>query len=125
MNNETIVALGWLVGQLVVTAVAVKISQPSNMTYILAAKIYFEKEIGNFVIGIAGLCLLLFIFPDFWDSNINKMDLKIKSTHTWKDWIQIYQRVTAAIIGGFIQIILIAFVKKGQKAVDKQAERIG
>lgn len=125
MNNETIVALGWLTGQFVVTAVAVKISQKENMTYQQAARVYFQKEIGNFVIGIAGLCLLLFIFPDFWDANINKMDLKIQSTKTWKEWIMIYQRVTAACVGGFIQIILIVVYKKGEKAVEKLSDKIG
>lgn len=127
LNNEAIVAIGWLVGQATATAIAVIFLQQrlnndptkGEIGYWKAAGIYFKRETGNLVLGALGLFVLLFIMPDFWDSNINKMDLRIKSTLTWKERIQLYQRVSAFIFGALIQLILILGLKKGQKAVEK------
>lgn len=126
LNNQGVVAMGWLVGQFVITAVALYFHQKKlNISYWKAAPLYFEQETGSFVIGIAGLTLMLFLAPDFFDSNINIMDLRNKPTKTWKEWAQAYQRWSAAGIGGFIQLILIAFVEKGKKAIQKKADEMG
>ena len=125
MNNIVVVGLGWFVGQFVITAVALYFHQKSlNISYWKAAPIYFEKEMGSFVIGIAGLTLMLFLAPEFFNSDINVMDLRNKPTKTWKEWAQAYQRASSAGIGAFIQLILIAFVEKGKKAIEREAAKI-
>jgi hypothetical protein len=133
LNNETIVALGWAIGQFVTTAIAVLFLQqrinkgvPDEkfVGYFKAAGIYFNREMGNLVIGFAGLLVMLFIFPDYWDADINRMDLKIKSTLTWKERTMVAQRTTTFIIGALVQLILILGFKKGQKAVEKYADKI-
>lgn len=126
MTNEALCALGWAVGQFVTITVALYFHQQNlKVSYFKAAPLYFEKEFGGFMIGIAGLCLMLFIMPDFLDSNINKMDLKLKPVLTWKERIQVYQRVTFAGIGIFLQTIIILGVGKGKKAIEKAYDKIG
>jgi hypothetical protein len=122
MNNITIIILGWLVGQLGYTAVSIHILQRDkpNINYWQAAGAYFKKELSNFVMAFTALLILLFIFPDFWgDADINRMDLKIKSTKTWKEWIMIYQRVTAVVVGGLSQHLLYIAFKRGKKEIQK------
>jgi len=121
MNNTTIIILGWIVGQLGYAAVSIQVLQKNlqNINYIQAAGAYFKKEVSNFVIAFCALLILLFIFPDFWDADINKMDLKIKSTKTWKEWIMIYQRVTAVVVGGLSQHLLYIAFKRGKKEIQK------
>jgi hypothetical protein len=121
MNNLTILALGWLVGQIGYAAVSIHILQRDklNIGYWQAAGAYFKKEFSNFVMAFAALLIILFIFPDFWDADINRMDLKIKSTKTWKEWIMIYQRVTAVVIGGLSQHLLYIAFKRGKKEIDR------
>lgn len=126
MSNQAIVAVGWLVGQFITLSVALYFHQRKlDTSYWKAAPLYFEKEIGGFIIGVAGLCLMLFIAPEFWDSNTNVMDLRIKSTLTWKERIQAYQRFSSAAFGVFIQLILILGVGKGKKAIEKQFDKLG
>lgn len=129
LNNETIVALGWVIGQLTVTAIAVMILQKklnnstppggTEIKYFNAAGIYFTKETGNIVIGICGLLVMLFIFPDYWDADINRMDLRLKPVKTWKERTMIAQRTTSLLVGGLIQLILILGFRKGARAVEK------
>jgi hypothetical protein len=129
LSNEVVVGLGWFIGQLITTTVALMVlqqrlnnnPQKGEIGFWKACGIYYEKETGNIVLGIAGLFALLFVMPDFWDSDINRMDLKIKSTLTWKERIQYYQRGSALAFGALIQLILILGLKKGQKAVEKAA----
>lgn len=121
MNNLTILILGWIVGQFGYAAVSIHLLQRDkpNINYWQAAGAYFKKEISNFVMAFAGLLILLFIFPDFWDADINRMDLKIKSTKTWKEWIMIYQRCTAVILGGLSQHLLFVAFKRGKKEIER------
>jgi hypothetical protein len=125
MSNLQIIIVGWLVGQFGYAAVSIHVLQrhKPNINYWEAAGAYFRKEFSNFVMAFAGLLILIFIFPDFWDADINKMDLKIKSTKTWKEWIMIYQRVTTVVIGGLSQHLLYIAFKRGKKEIEKLDEQ--
>lgn len=122
MSNTTIIILGWIVGQLGYTAVSIHVLQRDkpNINYWQAAGAYFKKEISSFVMAFCALLILLFIFPDFWgDADINRADLKIKSTLTWKERIIVYQRCTAVILGALSQHLLYIGFKRGKKEIEK------
>lgn len=133
MRNEYIVALAWVTAQLTVTSIAVALTQESvnknleegkKISYWRAYAIYLNKETGQKVIAFCGLLSMLFLFPDFWNADINVMDLRLKPVKTWKENIMIYQRVTAYLVGGLIDLILILAFKKGAKAVERFADKI-
>lgn len=120
MSNLQIIMVGWLVGQIGYAAVSIHILQRDkpNINYWQAAGAYFTKEFSSFVMAFACLLILLFIFPDFWgDADINRADLKIKSTLTWKERIMLYQRCTAVVLGGLSQHLLYIAFKRGKKEI--------
>ncbi len=121
MSNIQIIIVGWLVGQFGYAAVSVYNLQKDkpNINYLQAAGAYFSKEIGSFIMAFAGLAILIFIFPDFWDSDINRMDLRLKPVLTWKERIIVYQRCTAVVLGGLSQHLLYIIYKRGKKEIAK------
>jgi hypothetical protein len=127
MKQELAIIIGWAVGQFAVLAILIYVSQKKldNMGYFQAAKIYLTKEFGNVVIGLAGLFVMLFIFPDFFDINIKRADLYNKPALSWKEKIIWYQRTLIVVVGGLIQLILTTAFNKGAKAVQAVSDKIG
>lgn len=121
MNNIQIIVLGWIVGQIGYAACSIYNMQKDkeNVNYLEAAKAYFAKEVGSFVMAFSGLLILLFIFPDFWDTDLNRMDYKLKPVKTWKEWIMIYQRCTAVVLGGLSQHLIYLIFRRGKKEIQK------
>jgi hypothetical protein len=125
MSNYIIIALGWIVGQTAYGSVSAYIIQKDldGINYWKAAKIYFTKEFGMFMIALAALFVLLFIFPDYFDGTIKRSDLLSKEVLTLKEKIIFYQRTAAVIVGGLCQHLLYVAFKKGKKAIHDYAEK--
>ena len=119
MSNLQIIIVGWLVGQFGYAAVSIYNLQKDkpNINYPQAAVAYFSKEVGSFVMAFAGLMILVFVFPDFWDTDINRMDLKLKPVLTWKERIFVYQRCTAVVLGGLSQHLIYPLYRRGKKEI--------
>jgi len=125
MSNLQIIILGWIVGQFGYAAASIYNLQKDKPTinYVQAAGAYFSKEVGSFVMAFAGLMVLIFIFPYFLDTDINRMDLKVKSTLTWKERIMVYQRCTSVVLGGLSQHLIYIAFKRGKKEIEKLEEK--
>lgn len=125
MSNYIIIAFGWIVGQIAYGSVSAYIIQKDipSITYWKAAKIYFTKEVGMFVMALAALLLALFIFPDFFDPSVSRADLKNKTALTLVERFILYLRVSSVIVGALSQHILYVLFKKGKKAIHDYAEK--
>lgn len=125
MSNYIIIAFGWIVGQIAYGSVSAYIIQKdlSGINYWKAAKIYFTKEVGMFVMALAALLLALFIFPDFFDPTVSRADLKNKAALTIVERFILYLRVSSVIVGALSQHILYVLFKKGKKAIHDYAEK--
>lgn len=125
MNNYVMLAVAWIIGQLVYASVSVYILQKnlSTIGYWEAVRAYFKSEFGNYVIAFSGLLLLMFIMPDFLDPSIKRADLLNKEVLTFKEKLVIYQRSFAVGISAFIQHLLYVGFKKGKKAIHDYAAK--
>jgi hypothetical protein len=119
-NHYFIIAGGWFVGQLGYASVSVYILQKDKkINYWKALGIYFNSEVGSFVMAFSALLVLLFIAPDFFNIEITKADLANKAVLTWKEKLIIYQRSAAVGIGAFCQHLIYVAFKKGKKNIEQ------
>jgi hypothetical protein len=125
MNNYIIIILGWIVGQIAYASVSVYILQKNlpSIGYLQALREYGKKEFGSFIMALSALLVLLFIFPDYFDSTIKRSDLLSKETLTIKEKLIVYQRTGAVIVGGLCQHLLYVSFKKGKKAIQDYAAK--
>lgn len=125
MNNYLILFVAFLLGQIGYASVSIYIIQRNlpGITYWEAVTQYFKKEVGSFVMAAAGWAIVMFIFPDFFDTSVSRADLLNKDTLTLKERMVLYLRASATGLGMFIQHILYVAFKKGKKAIHDYADK--
>lgn len=127
MNNYYFLSIiGFIAAQAFMASLMVYLYQKEkDIKYGSALKIYFDAEIGWFVIALCGLFVVLFILPDIINLDIKKEDLKNKVVISWKEKAQLYFRLTVVFVGAFVQYIGFKFRKTGKAAIDKAVDGVG
>lgn len=126
MNNHYfIVLLAFLLAQLLITSICVyDYQKEKNIRYWQALWAYLQAEVGYFVVGLMGICCVLFILSDFIDLSVTKEELRSITDRSWKQNLQLYFKTGAFVISSFIQYIAFTYRKKGKVAIDKMADKI-
>lgn len=115
-----ILILAWLIGQFGYAAVSVYVLQKGKkINYWKAWALYFSAEIGSFVMAFSALLIILFIAPDFINTEVTRKDLINKDILTWKERFILYQRTSAVGISAFSQHLLYLIFKKGKKKIEE------
>lgn len=96
-----------------------------NIDFPKAFTVFFHKEFGGFVVALAFTLALLFVLPDFINVNITRADLLQKDKLTKFEEAQKWFRTIMTVIGVFAQWIPFVLFKKGKKALEDYANKIG
>lgn len=122
MSNYLILFIAFLIGQFIYTAVTVyNIQKDKSVGYWQAFKAYVYKELGGYVVALAGLAGLMFIISDFIDPSFKHSDADVS---TWAGRVQAYFRTSALAFGMFAQHIVFLAFKKGKRAIEKAEEKM-
>lgn len=116
--------LAWLIGQFGYASVSVYVLQKGKkVNYWKAWSLYFSAEVGSFVMAFSALLIILFIAPDFINTEVTRADLLNKESLTWKEKFILYQRTSAVGVSAFSQHLLYLVFKKGKKKIEQYEEQ--
>ena len=122
MNNYITLPLGFSLGQLFTTVIAVYILQYKKpVEYNAAFKAYVKSEQAGYVVAFVALLVIMFILPDYVDPV--KGQLK-EDEWKWKIRIMKNFRFFTIIAGMFAPLISLVLFKKGIKAIQRENAKI-
>lgn len=122
MNNYVIMVIAFFIGQNLYTAITVyNLQKNKSVGYWDALKAYVKKEIGGYIVALAGLAGLMFIISDFIDPSFKHQDSDVS---TWAGKVQAYFRTSMLAFGVFAQHLIFVAFKKGKKAIEKVEDKI-
>lgn len=125
LNNYLTIIIAFFLGQFAYTTATVYLLQKNKpISYGQAFKAYITKEIGWFIVALAGVSCILFISSDYIDLSIKRSDLLNKEVLTLKEKIIVYFRTISLCVGAFVQHLLFLWLKKGKTAVHELNEKI-
>lgn len=120
----SMLVVAWLIGQFGYAAVSVyTLQKGKKVNYWKAWQLYFSAEVGSFVMAFSALLIIIFIAPDFINTDVTRADLLNKETLTWKERLVLYQRSSAVGLSAFSQHLLYLVFKKGKKKIEEYEEQ--
>lgn len=116
-----------IIGQVFVAAISAWIFQRNNekIDYPTALKIYFNKEMGTFVVIISFTIIVMFVLSDWMDLTISKAQLLSREKLTKFEQAQSKFRTVAALYGMFAQWAALFVYKGGRNAIANYGKKQG
>lgn len=110
-----------ILGQLFVSNITVWHYQRSNsnINFFQALKVYFQKEVGTYMVITTFTMLLTFILSDWMDLSLSKADLLSKVELNRYEEIQKKFRTYATVYGMFAQLIAGMVYQGGKNAIQQ------
>lgn len=110
-----------ILGQLFVSNITVWHYQRSNekINFFQALKVYFQKEVGTYMVITTFTMLLTFILSDWMDLSLTKAELLSKAELSRYDAIQTKFRTFATGYGMFAQLIAGMVFQGGKNAIQQ------
>jgi cbb3-type cytochrome oxidase subunit 3 len=126
MKYYLLLIVAWVLGMLLYTSITIwRLQKDLPIDYMGAAKAYFKKEIGGYIVSFVFMFIVVFILPELININMSRAELMDKDHKTIAEKAQVMFRIASTILGMFSLHVAYSIYKVGKKAIIDAAAKKG
>lgn len=126
MKYYLLLIVAWVLGQALYTAITIwRIQKNIDIDYFPAAKAYFKKEVGGYIVSLVFMLIIVFVLPELINMKMTRDELISKGNKSLVEKGQIVFRCVATLLGMFSLHVAYSVYKGGKKGIEDAAAKKG